>query len=333
MSYLLPWQLQLIVPSATEATGQPMCVQIELKALNCPAAGCVITVLVAATMVPPPTGISEVSMPSEPPESEEPAALGLAALLEPPLEPPAAGAPAVELLPHAATTVAPAAGGGGAGGAGAAGAAGPATGAAGGGSTRRRAAPTRSDHGGTGGGEADGSHSADDGAAVGVCCGGVLLGMGHGGPPVPGRVRSPLLQGRTAVVPRRFTLVGPGGCARSVRDGQARWLRGRTGPMGPAHRPGVRVWRPPDGPVQDEQGATDGCGRVRRLHGGTAGIARRPSRRPRPGGPGLHGRAGLPAGPVLRPRLLRRRGAAVGRGAARGPVLAAGPRAGAPVVP
>ena len=68
MSYWLPWQLQSMVPLATCATGQPMCVQMELKALNSPAFGWVTTVLVAAMIVPPPTGMSALAMPASPPE-------------------------------------------------------------------------------------------------------------------------------------------------------------------------------------------------------------------------------------------------------------------------
>ena len=43
MENLLPWQLQLIVPSLTEATGQRMWVQILLNALYVPFFGWVIT--------------------------------------------------------------------------------------------------------------------------------------------------------------------------------------------------------------------------------------------------------------------------------------------------
>ena len=43
MENLLPWHGQLIVPSATDETGQPWWVQIAEKPLNSPSAGCVTT--------------------------------------------------------------------------------------------------------------------------------------------------------------------------------------------------------------------------------------------------------------------------------------------------
>src|ERR1700761_3969213 len=55
---LLPWQGQLIVPSATWLHRHPTWVQTALKALNSPLAGWVTTTLAAAKILPPPTGMS-----------------------------------------------------------------------------------------------------------------------------------------------------------------------------------------------------------------------------------------------------------------------------------
>ena len=52
----LPWQAQLIFPSATEATTQPWWVHTALNALNAPAVGWVTTILRSVRMTPPPTG-------------------------------------------------------------------------------------------------------------------------------------------------------------------------------------------------------------------------------------------------------------------------------------
>jgi hypothetical protein len=68
---LLPWQLQLIVPSATSVTGHPWWVQVAEKARNCPGAGCVTTTSCSANTVPPPTGMSDV-LASAPPWAEPP---------------------------------------------------------------------------------------------------------------------------------------------------------------------------------------------------------------------------------------------------------------------
>src|SRR5258708_37332256 len=56
--YLLPWQGQSIVPSATLFTVHPACVHFAEKPLNTPAVGWVSTVL--STITPEPTGTSAV---------------------------------------------------------------------------------------------------------------------------------------------------------------------------------------------------------------------------------------------------------------------------------
>lgn len=61
MLNLLPWQGQLMVPFETLVTKQPSCVQIELNALNEPDCGCVITILWAVRISPPPSGTWEVA--------------------------------------------------------------------------------------------------------------------------------------------------------------------------------------------------------------------------------------------------------------------------------
>src|SRR5665647_334698 len=58
MSYVLPWQGQVMVPLATPATVQPMWVQTALKALNSPALGWVTTIFAVSKTLPPPTGMS-----------------------------------------------------------------------------------------------------------------------------------------------------------------------------------------------------------------------------------------------------------------------------------
>src|ERR1700760_3652063 len=55
---LLPWQGQLIVPSATWLHRHPTWVQTALKALNSPLAGWVTTTLAAVKTFPLPTGMS-----------------------------------------------------------------------------------------------------------------------------------------------------------------------------------------------------------------------------------------------------------------------------------
>ena len=56
--YLLPWQGQSIVPSATLFTAHPLCVHFEEKPLKSPAVGWVMTT--SSTMTPDPTGTSAV---------------------------------------------------------------------------------------------------------------------------------------------------------------------------------------------------------------------------------------------------------------------------------
>lgn len=56
----LPWQVQLIRPSLTVETVQLWWVQVELNALNSPAAGWVTTTFWSAKIIPPPSVISEV---------------------------------------------------------------------------------------------------------------------------------------------------------------------------------------------------------------------------------------------------------------------------------
>src|SRR5687768_3778039 len=63
---LLPWQVQLIVPPSTPATGQPWCEQVALNALKLPALGWVTTTPWAAKTLPPPSGISLVLASSSP---------------------------------------------------------------------------------------------------------------------------------------------------------------------------------------------------------------------------------------------------------------------------
>ena len=61
MLKLLPWQGQSMVPFATLLTMQPWCVHIAVNALNVPDAGCVITILAASMILPPPSGTWEVA--------------------------------------------------------------------------------------------------------------------------------------------------------------------------------------------------------------------------------------------------------------------------------
>src|SRR3954465_3765297 len=76
---LLPWQGQLMVPSAISLTVQPACGQITPNALNSPFLGWVTTV--SPTITPPPTGTFATVVSAGAP----------LALAPPP--PPAAGAP------------------------------------------------------------------------------------------------------------------------------------------------------------------------------------------------------------------------------------------------
>jgi hypothetical protein len=74
IEYSLPWHGQSIRPSAIWLTMQPMWVQTALKTLNSPAVGWVTTVVWAAKILPPPTGMAlvAVSAPAaEPPEAAE----------------------------------------------------------------------------------------------------------------------------------------------------------------------------------------------------------------------------------------------------------------------
>src|SRR6185312_5358416 len=82
---LLPWQGQLIVPSATWLHRHPTWVQTALKALNSPLAGWVTTTFAAVKTLPLPTGTS-AAIPSRvpiwppflaPPFAEPPLALAL----------------------------------------------------------------------------------------------------------------------------------------------------------------------------------------------------------------------------------------------------------------
>ena len=56
---LLPWQVQLIVPSLTEVTGHPWCVQIEENPRKSPFVGWVTTTWASGKISPPPTGTPE----------------------------------------------------------------------------------------------------------------------------------------------------------------------------------------------------------------------------------------------------------------------------------
>jgi len=87
MLNLLPWQGQLIVPFETLLTKQPSCVQIALNALNDPGCGCVITILAASMILPPPSGTWEVAARAVAAGTLPPAevAVPLAAGVNPPL--------------------------------------------------------------------------------------------------------------------------------------------------------------------------------------------------------------------------------------------------------
>lgn len=79
MRNLLPWQGQLMVPSATVFTMQPWWVQTAEKALNSPAWGWVTTTFLSVITVPPPTGTSAAftsTSPSPDGEAEAGAELG-----------------------------------------------------------------------------------------------------------------------------------------------------------------------------------------------------------------------------------------------------------------
>jgi len=65
--YLLPWQGQSVVPSATWSTMHCRWVQMALNPSNCPAAGWVTTTLAEVKTFPPPTGISLVVPSAAPP--------------------------------------------------------------------------------------------------------------------------------------------------------------------------------------------------------------------------------------------------------------------------
>src|SRR5690606_6193531 len=67
---LLPWQLQLIVPSTTSVTGHPWWVQVAENARNSPGLGWVTTTSCSRNTAPPPTGMSAV-LASAPPRSAE----------------------------------------------------------------------------------------------------------------------------------------------------------------------------------------------------------------------------------------------------------------------
>src|ERR1700760_4789988 len=58
----LPWQGQLMVPPDTLPTVHPACVHTAVNALNVPDCGWVMTIFLAAKMVPPPTGTWEVEV-------------------------------------------------------------------------------------------------------------------------------------------------------------------------------------------------------------------------------------------------------------------------------
>src|SRR5512142_1013371 len=98
-----------MVPSATRSTRHPRWLQTAVNALNCPAAGWVMTTFAEVMTVPPPTGISLVVASSAPP----PDAPELPVAGDPPAAPPegvpagaAFGVPARPLLPPQAVTVA-----------------------------------------------------------------------------------------------------------------------------------------------------------------------------------------------------------------------------------
>lgn len=93
-SNLLPWQGQLMVPSATFWTVHPWCVQTAENAWKVPCSGCVTTTRCSANMVPAPTGTSAV---------EPSAVLGagpLGCLL--PLQPDIAAVAAIKHAPESA---------------------------------------------------------------------------------------------------------------------------------------------------------------------------------------------------------------------------------------
>src|SRR5262245_20701377 len=80
IEYWLPWQLQLIVPPSTLASGHCWCWQTELNPLNSPDIGWVTTTPAEAKTLPPPTGISLVLanaavLPPPGPGDESPAEL------------------------------------------------------------------------------------------------------------------------------------------------------------------------------------------------------------------------------------------------------------------
>ncbi|CAM5346852.1 hypothetical protein SALBM311S_01764 [Streptomyces alboniger] len=71
MLNLLPWQVQLMVPSETLATGHCACVQMFEKPLNSPCLGWVTTISSSLKILPPPTGMSAVLASSCPGEACE----------------------------------------------------------------------------------------------------------------------------------------------------------------------------------------------------------------------------------------------------------------------
>ena len=256
--------------------GSPWCVQIELKALNSPAVGWVTTVLVAAKILPPPTGMSALAMPagsrrSHRPASTWPRCWSRRWSCRRRSSPPRVAA-AARRAPWRRGRRAP------------------------------RLPPRGSRYGGRG---------------VLRCAS--WSASGHGGPPVPGGVGSPLLKGGTYFAPLWFTWSGraSGACGRRDRSRPVLCEGGacRVGRARGARSRGM-----------DRAG-------VRRVHGGTAGVAGPPAGRPGAGRAGVHGRPGLPAGRVLRPRLLRRGRARLRRADAAGPVLAAPGRRRAAVLP
>src|SRR5918992_2216552 len=108
---LLPWQGQLITPSATESTVQPRWVHTALKQRNSPSVGWVITSFSPSITVPPPTGMSVVFAsapawaPPPPPPSSPPPAPGCRPVSPPPPPEPDPESPASLLIAsHADST-------------------------------------------------------------------------------------------------------------------------------------------------------------------------------------------------------------------------------------
>ena len=58
MLKLLMWHGQVMRPPEMPVTWQLWCVQVDEKALNSPAVGCVTTTFSPARITPPPTGTS-----------------------------------------------------------------------------------------------------------------------------------------------------------------------------------------------------------------------------------------------------------------------------------